>query len=98
MVEAPGKKSKTEGPVITFTEADAAELHQPHDDPLVISSIISNFKTWRVLIDSGSLANILFWGAFEKIQIGKEKLQPVNSPLVGFTGDRVTPLGSITFR
>lgn len=30
------------------------------------------------------------------MQIRKEKLRPMGSPLVGFTGDRVNPLGSIT--
>ena len=60
VVGTPGKKLKTDGPVITFIEAEATELHQPYDDPLVISSVISNFKTWRVLTDSGGSDDILF--------------------------------------
>ena len=94
-IEAPNKKPRTESLDITFTEDEAMEMCQPHDDPLVVSAVISNFQTRRILIDSGSSADILFWGAFEQLQIQKEALKPITSPLVGFTGDRLTPLGSI---
>ena len=60
LAEVPSKKTKSGNLPITFTEAKVAEIHQPHDDSLVISVIISKFRTWRALIDSGSLADILF--------------------------------------
>ena len=50
----------------------------------------------RVLVDNGSLADILYYPAFQQVRIGKERLIPTNAPLVGFGGTRVLPLGAVT--
>lgn len=42
-IEKPNKKPRAESPDIVFTKEEATELCQPHDDPLVINAIISNF-------------------------------------------------------
>ncbi|GFZ05442.1 hypothetical protein Acr_17g0010140 [Actinidia rufa] len=55
---------------ITFSNDDLRGLHLPHDDALVVSAVIANFNVQRILIDSGSSADILFISAFEKIKIG----------------------------
>ena len=49
----------------------------------------------RVLVDNGSLADILYYPAFQQMRIDKE-LVPTNAPLVGFGGTRVFPLGTVT--
>ncbi|GAV75314.1 hypothetical protein CFOL_v3_18793 [Cephalotus follicularis] len=49
----------------------------------------------RILIDSGSLADILCKHAFDQLRIPADQLKPVKTPLVGFTGEMVHPLGSI---
>ena len=67
----------------------------PHDDPLVIWAIIANKTVHRVLVDNGSSADIIFASAFNKIGIGREKLEPVIAHLRGFSGERVLPLWSI---
>ncbi|GFY80993.1 hypothetical protein Acr_01g0008020 [Actinidia rufa] len=53
-------------PPITFGSDDLRGLHLPHDDALVISTVIANFNVQRILIDSGSSADILFISAFRK--------------------------------
>ena len=53
------------------------------------------FNMNRVLIDNGSLANIIYLLAFQKMKLNKERLQPFTSPLVSFTGDRVVPKGVV---
>lgn len=80
-------------PPITFLEKDVKGVQQPHDDALVLTLVITNYKTHRVLIDSGSSANILYLMAFEQMGLGKDKLRPMKSPLVSLTGDRLFPLG-----
>ena len=50
----------------------------------------------RVLVDNGSLANILYYPAFQQMGISKERLIPTNAPLVGLGGTKVLPLGAIT--
>ena len=80
---------------ITFSDSDLEGCQHPHDDPLVVRAIGANTTVHRVLIDNGSSANIIFASAFDKMGIGREKLDPVNTHLRGFSGEKVLPLGSI---
>ena len=80
---------------INFSEADLEGCQHPHDDPLVIRVVVANKIVHRVLIDNGSLADIIFASAFEKKGIGREKLEQVNAHLRGFSGERVLPLGLV---
>ncbi|XP_010247592.1 PREDICTED: uncharacterized protein LOC104590578 [Nelumbo nucifera] len=49
-----------------------------------------------ILVDSGSSADIIFLEAFDKLNLERKDLQPVDTPLVGFSGDVVTPLSRVT--
>ena len=80
---------------ITFSDFDMEGCQHPHDDPLVIKAIVANKTIHRVLVDNGSLADIIFASAYDKMGIGREKLEPVNACLRGFSGERVLPLGSV---
>ncbi|GFY93182.1 hypothetical protein Acr_08g0015780 [Actinidia rufa] len=82
-------------PPITFSNDDLRGLHLPHDDALVVSAVIANFNVQRILIDSGSSADILFISAFEKMKIELDKLHPFHTPLIGFGGNTTHPLGWI---
>ncbi|KAG6732462.1 hypothetical protein I3842_01G179400 [Carya illinoinensis] len=82
--------------VIFFEEADMEGVIYPHEDALVITLVIANSTTRRVLVDNGSSADILLWEAFVKmgIDVGKLRLSPM--PLKGFSGDTIQPVGAIT--
>ena len=80
---------------ITFSDSDLEGCQHPHDDPLVIRVIVANTTVHRVLVDNGSSTDIIFASAFDKMGIGREKLEPVNTHLRGFSGEKVLPLGSI---
>ena len=80
---------------ITFSNSDLEGCQHPHDDPLVIHAIVANTTVHRVLIDNGSSADIIFASAFDKMGIGREKLEPVSTHLRGFSGEKVLPLGLI---
>ena len=92
----PPKTTKVDNLAISFTEEDARWLHHPHDDTLVISLLIADFNTRRVLMDNGSSADILYYLAFQQIRINKERLLPSDTPLVGFGRTKVFPMGTIT--
>ncbi|GAV62815.1 hypothetical protein CFOL_v3_06338 [Cephalotus follicularis] len=49
----------------------------------------------RILIDSGSSADILYKHAFDQLRIPVDQLKPVKTPLVGFAGETIHPPGSI---
>ena len=80
---------------IMFSDSDLEGCPHPHDDPLVIRVVVANKTVHRVLVDKGSSADIIFTSAFDKMDIGREKLDPVNTHLRGFSGEKVLPLGSI---
>ena len=80
---------------ITFSNSDLEGCQHPHDDPLVVRAVMANKMVHRVLIDNGSSADIIFASAFDKMGIGREKLEPVSTHLRGFSGEKVLPLGSI---
>ena len=80
---------------ITFSDSDLEGFQHPHDDPLVIRAVVANKMVHRVLIDNGNSADIIFASAFDKMDIKRDKLEPVNTHLRGFSRDKVLPLGSI---
>ena len=80
---------------ITFFDSDLEGCQHPHDDPLVVHAVVANKTVHRVLVDNESSADIIFATAFDKMGIGREKLNPVNTHLRGFSGEKVLPLGSI---
>ncbi|GFZ07006.1 hypothetical protein Acr_18g0011760 [Actinidia rufa] len=82
-------------PPITFSNDDLRGLHLPHDDALVVSSVIANFNVQRILIDNRSSTDILFISAFERMKIGLNKLHPFHTPLIGFEGNITHLLGWI---
>ena len=84
-----------DNPVIRFSEEDAQRLHHPNDDALVVSLQVGDYNMHGVLVDNGSSADILYYPAFQKLRIDRERLIPMNAPLVGFRGIRVFPLGTI---
>lgn len=81
---------------ITFIEEDSWGVQHPHDDALVVTLVIANHRTRRVLIDNDSSIDILYLFTFEQMGIRRDKLWPTATPLVGFIGDRLYPTGIIT--
>ena len=86
----------TDEQAITFTNEDAERIHHPHDDAIIITLLIADYTTRRVFVDNGSLADILYYPAFQQMRLGRDQLRPVNSPLVGFGGIKVQPVGTIS--
>ncbi|XP_065036585.1 uncharacterized protein LOC135672060 [Musa acuminata AAA Group] len=66
-----------------------------HDDALVIMARIVNAQVRRIMIDTGSSADVLFHDAFQRLGLAKEALEPVCSDLTGFTGNSISPLGAV---
>ena len=47
-------------------------------------------------MDNGSSADILYYPALQQMKLGRDQLRLVNSPLVGFGGMKVQPVGTIS--
>ena len=79
-----------------FSEEDAREVKQPHDDPLVIMLMIEGFNTQRILVDNGSSADIIYLSAFQQLKLDPRRMHPFDSSFVSFSEDRVYPKGIMT--
>ncbi|GAU50294.1 hypothetical protein TSUD_137480 [Trifolium subterraneum] len=57
---------------------------------------ILNCDVKRLLIDSRSSADILYWDAYKAMRLSDEQLNPYSGTLVGFVGEQVDVMGHIT--
>ena len=58
---------------ISFSDKDYKGVQTPHTDALVIPAKVAKWKIKRIMVDTGSSADILFNHCYEKI---KHKLEP----------------------
>ena len=63
---------------------------------LIVNIRVGDYNMHQVLVNNGSLANILYYPAFQQIGIERERLILTNASLVSFGGTRVFPLGAVT--
>ncbi|KAG2305054.1 hypothetical protein Bca52824_033705 [Brassica carinata] len=54
---------------ITFDEEETVDLDKPHDDALVIRLDVGGCELSRVMIDTGSSADVLFYDAFKRMGV-----------------------------
>ena len=59
----------TDEQAITFTDEDAERIHHPYDDAIVITLLIADYTTERVLVDNESSVDILYYLAFQQMRI-----------------------------
>ena len=77
----PTKQFKGENDDITFREIDGQLIHHPHCDAMVITAMMANNKMHRILIDNGSLVDILYYQAFQKMGLKVSDLKPSPNPI-----------------
>ncbi|XP_065007888.1 uncharacterized protein LOC135638614 [Musa acuminata AAA Group] len=80
-------------PKITFGVGEVERSH--HIDALVISIQIANAQVKRVMVDTGSSVDVLYFDAFNRLGLTQGDLTPAASTHIGFTGDSISPLGTI---
>ncbi|XP_011101680.1 uncharacterized protein LOC105179733 [Sesamum indicum] len=80
---------------ISFNSSDRPVDSEAMNDLMVIKWDIANFTVHKVLVDSGSSADIIFKSVIEKMGLENAHLELVKTPVVGFGGSEVTSLGVI---
>ena len=90
------KRNKTNVPlVLSFSDADKQGTIQPHDDALVVTLRIGGYDVKRVMVDQGSVAEIMYPDLFKGPGLKSKELRSYSSPLVSFEGKMVVPKGQI---
>ncbi|XP_058092443.1 uncharacterized protein LOC131238869 [Magnolia sinica] len=79
LAERPRKELLVRPSNLTFTEDDAHGIQHPHDDALVMTMTIANHKVYRILVDTGSCADVIYSEAFEKMGIERSRLIPIKT-------------------
>lgn len=54
-------------PEVTFSESETSQLDKPHDDALVIILDIAHCEVSRVLIDTGSSVDLIFFDTLTRM-------------------------------
>ncbi|XP_017420294.1 uncharacterized protein LOC108330317 [Vigna angularis] len=88
------KPRRTMSP-ITFSDKDFHAPDPDQDDPMVITVEIAHYSVSKVLVDQGSLVNILYWKTFQQMDISDDLFVPYNEKIMGFTGERVDTRGYV---
>ncbi|GKV20257.1 hypothetical protein SLEP1_g30411 [Rubroshorea leprosula] len=81
---------------ITFTSVDLDTVVTPHNDPLVTSITINNCEEQRVLIDTRSVPDIMYFHCFESLGLDPALLQRYDGPIYGFNNQPVLVEGVLT--
>ncbi|KAL5578855.1 hypothetical protein UlMin_011297 [Ulmus minor] len=87
LAEHKNKAPRLSNEPIIFTEEEASGLWHPHKDAIVVALRIASRKLYKILIDNGSSANILFRSTLNRMDLVGAKFEPIKSALYGFTGD-----------
>ena len=81
--------------LIGFSDEDKLETLQPHDDALVVTLRIGGYDVKRVLVDQGSVVEVMYPDLYKGLNLKPEDLSTYDSPLVSFEGKTITPKGMI---
>ena len=90
------ERARVEWPLVMgFSDEDKIGTIQPHDDALVIILRIGGYDVKRVMVDQGSVAEIMYPVLYKGLNLKAEDLMPYNSPLVSFEGKIFIPKGQV---
>ncbi|XP_026400071.1 uncharacterized protein LOC113295960 [Papaver somniferum] len=78
---------------IIFSAQDVPMNGQAHSDPLVITLLIEEWGVRRILVDSGSSVEVLFYDTFKRMKLSDDILVPSTYCIYGFNGTVTIPKG-----
>ena len=83
-----------DGP-ISFPPINPTRVITPHYDALILTLCINNFDVHRILVDSGSAAELLHLPAFMQMKVPLSHLSSTGRILSGFNGSTTLTVGEI---
>ncbi|XP_026436145.1 uncharacterized protein LOC113334007 [Papaver somniferum] len=83
---------------IFFSAQDVPMNGQAHSDPLVITLLIEEWGVRRILVDSGSSVEVLFYDTFKRMKLSDDILVPSTYRIYDFNGTVTIPKVKLTLR
>ncbi|XP_023641926.1 uncharacterized protein LOC111831537 [Capsella rubella] len=80
---------------ITFWESETYDLDKPHDDALVVRLDVGRCELSRIMIETGSYVDLLFYEAYKQMGYPDSELRGARTPLTGFAGDTTLAKGTV---
>lgn len=80
---------------IMFTNENEVGVNYPHDDALVITLSVGPSEVNKILIDTGSSADIIFKDTLESMKIENLRLDLVDIGLYRFIESYTLPIGTV---
>ena len=86
----PPKKQRTGEKTsrVSFLDEDLVEVHNPNNEPIIVSMTIAKHPAKCILVDTKSYADVLLYDAFVRMNLSVKMLRPISTPLVTFNGGR----------
>ena len=78
---------------IVLRKANDRWVHHPHTDALVITARVTNSNVHCLMVDDGSVLDILYLNTYKKMDLTEDDLDPNSFTFYGFTGDHIVPRG-----
>ena len=82
-------------PALSFLDEDKIRTIQPDDDALVITLRIGGYDVKRVMVDHGSVAEIMYSDLYKGMNLKPDDLTAYDSPFVSFDRKTVILRGQI---
>ncbi|GFY98393.1 hypothetical protein Acr_12g0009340 [Actinidia rufa] len=92
------KTVETERECVTFFQADLERVQHPHSDLLVVQLRIGEYDVKRILVDTGSSVEVMYYDLFKQLNISQDQLKPARALLVGFNAQAHWPLGTVSLK
>ena len=90
------KRARVERPLVMgFLNEDKIGTIQSQDDALVVTLQIRGYDVKKVMVDQGSVTEIMYPDLYKGLNLKAENLMPYSSPLVSFEGKIIIPKGQV---
>ncbi|GFY94866.1 hypothetical protein Acr_10g0002510 [Actinidia rufa] len=77
------KADEVERECVTFSRTDLERVQHPHSDLLVVQLRIGGYDVKRILVDTGSSVEVMYYDLFKQLKLPQDQLKPARAPLVG---------------
>ena len=81
--------------ILGFSDEEKRGTIQPHDDALMVTLRIGGFNVRRVLVDLGSVVEVMYPDLYKGLNLRPEDLTAYDSSLISFERKTVVPKGQI---